>query len=383
MPNYNFIKWKLTKKRKSTILIGSLSKNNRGAIPNITKAFVHDLKMKYEFVPHFADRKFGSASLAEFNPVNVYYFLKHLFFWIGRLALYNPNIAHYPITSYWNLVKALVFLKIAKMLHAKTVGHLHGGAFDDFWKTLSKMRRRFATRELNQLDVLIVLSDGWKSWVCEIIGLEDEKVMVVNNPIEIEFEKRALSFKPAENPSIFFIGSLGKRKGVYDILTVASLLKERRIYTVISLAGPEAKRGNLREIGGIVAREQLDNVKVSKPLYGREKIEYFERNSIFLFPSYNENFPLVILEAAAAAKAIITSRVGALPEFFEHNESVIFVEPGNIDQIVNAVIELISDRNKRLRLGAGARKVFINKLSRDKIINSLDKVYQSILNRKV
>ena len=76
---------------------------------------------------------------------------------------------------------------------------------------------------------------------------------------------------------------------------------------------------------------------------------------------------------------IITTRVGALPEFFEHNKSVIFVEPGNIEQIKNAVLDLLNNPEKRIRLGKEAMKVFIEKLNREKIIKALDMVYQSVL----
>ena len=368
---------------KVKILIGSLAKGDYGPITTITNAFIDGLNNKYDMIPHYANRKFGVTSQAGFNVINVYYFFKHLLLWTGRLSYYRPDIVHYPLTSYWNLEKSIIFLKIAKLFRTHTVAHLHGGSFDKFWKTLSPLRKKLAKRELKQLDALIVLSENWKIWVCENIDLEEDKVIIVNNPIDSEFENNALSFNTLEGSNIFFIGALGKRKGVYDILKVASQLKKMKINCSILLAGPEERKGDLKKINKIVNRQSLDNVEVLKPIYNTEKIDYFKRNSIFLFPSYNENFPLVIIEAAAAGKAIITTKVGALPEFFNHNESVIFVEPGNIEQIIGAIIELLDNQKMRLLLGNGARKVFLNKLSRDKIIDSLDKVYQKIMNDRI
>lgn len=366
--------------KKPTILIGSLNKKHTGPIDTIAKAFLEGLKTKYDMIPHYADRKYGLTGQSKLNLMNFYYFLKHLFLWLYGLNRYRPDIAHYPITSYWNLEKSITFLKVARCSGAKTLGHLHGGSFDIFWANLSARRKTFAQKELNKLDALVVLSDYWKHWACDNIGLSLDKVMVVNNPIDSKFEKKALQFEPQlASPDIFFIGSLGTRKGIYDILKVASRLNKLNSGTYISIAGPAENPKVLNDIETFRQKDRLVNLKILGPLYGEDKINYFQGNGIFLFPSYNENFPLVIIEAAAAGKAIVTTQVGALPEFFEHNRSVIFVEPGNIEEITKALINLIEDKTLRINLGETARKVFMKKLSRDRIVNSLDLVYQQLL----
>ncbi len=80
---------------------------------------------------------------------------------------------------------------------------------------------------------------------------------------------------------------------------------------------------------------------------------------------------------------IIASKVGALPEFFEHEKSIIFIEPGNIPQLKSAVEDLVSDKRKRERLGKAAAEVFVEKLSRTKIINQLDDFYRRILHERL
>ncbi len=136
----------------------------------------------------------------------------------------------------------------------------------------------------------------------------------------------------------------------------------------------------MMRVNNLIDRYSLQKyIEVPGPLYGQEKVNIYKESEIFLFPSYNENFPLVIIEAAAAGLAIITTPVGALPEFFEHNKSVIFVEPGNVEQISEAIMELINDNEKRRFLGKAAREVFIKKLDRKKILESLDNIYQEVL----
>lgn len=364
---------------RTRILIGSLTKENRGAIPTITKAIIDGLGDQYEYIPHFANREHGLTATAKLNIFNMFYFLKHFVSWVFLLVRYRPSIAHYPVTSYWNLEKSMIFLMTAKLFGARPIGHLNGGSFDVFWSKLGPIRKSVGSWCLGNLDVFLVTGERWKKWSCDVVGLRPERVIVFVNPIDLKFEKRALGFGETENTDMFFVGSLGKRKGVFDILATAANLKRDGFCGHFHLAGPEDRTGDLKQINEIIHRESLDNVKLHGALYGDEKIEHFRRHGIFLFPSYNENFPLVVIEAAAAGKAIVTSRVGALPEYFEHEKSVLYIEPGNTAQIAQAVVRLQKDSDLRKRLGREARRVFENSLSSRHIYASLDSAYQFTL----
>jgi len=368
------------KTNKPVILIGSLTRENCGAIPTVTKAFIQGLKKNYHFIPHYADRRYGETKTSNFNAINIYYFIKHLALWTYKLLIYRPDIAHYPITSYWNLEKSLIFLKVAKMFGCKTIGHLHGGAFINFWTSLISIRKKWASRQLGNLDAFVVLSNGWKEKITKTVSEVRGKTFVVNNPIDYEFEK-AFSIIPNNRSGnkILSVGVMSKEKGLFDILKSLKNIRNG-LETTATLVGPE-REPNINKL----CKEMIDTyslqriVKVAGAKWGRDKIELFRESDIFLFLSYVENLPLVVIEAACAGLAIITTPVGAVPDFFEHDKSAIFVEPGDIKGIANAIIELMTDENKRRRLGEAARKVFVSRLSRDKVMKSLDGVYRTVL----
>lgn len=364
------------KRDKPTILIGSLTKEIKSAVPIITKVFISGLSDNYSFIPFYADRKIGNTRRANFNFLNIYYFIKHYFQWIYKLIIYKPDIAHYPITSYWNLEKSLLFLKIAGVFGAKKVGHLHGGSFDKFWSSISGIRKKADLKALNSLDRLIVLSKYWESFMKKEINAD---ISVVYNPIDEYFENETKNINKKNKNNILFVGSVGKRKGIYDIVECANRLKEK-INFRINIVGPEGEPNNMMRVSNLIKRHNLHKcINLRGPLYGEDKINIFNESAIFLFPSYNENFPLVIIEAACAGLAIITTPLGALPEFFEHNKSAIFVEPGNVEQISEAIMELINDDEKKRFLGKAAREVFIKKLDRKRIFESLDNIYKATL----
>ena len=366
-------------KVKPKILIGPISKYNKGPIPTINRAFINGLSNKYNFCPFYMKRKYGKIEQSNLNFVNLLYFFKHYILWIIKIIVCKPDLVHYPITSYWNLEKSLLFLSTAKFLGVKkVVGHLHGGAFDLFWGKINPLRKRTSLKMFSKLDSIIVASYHWKKFI-ENNGIK-VKVNMVNNPIDGDFEDRMSELNSGNNnKKILFVGSLGKRKGFYDIIEVCKSINYQFTITAV---GAEARKNDLFKIKNLIQEFKLSTkirIIESEKMRLEEKVDFFYNNGIFLLPSHNENFPLVIIEAACASLAIITTRVGALPEFFEHNKSVIFVEPGNIEQIKYAIVDLLNNLEKRKRLGQEARKVFIEKLNREKIIKSLDRVYQSLL----
>lgn len=364
---------------KPEVLIGSLTRSNKGAIPTITRALIDGLEHRYTFIPHYSDRKYGLTATADVNFFNLYYFVKHFFQWVSLLLQHRPDIVHYPVTSQWNLEKSSIFLLVAKFAGAKTVGHLNGGSFDLFWGRLGKTRKWIGGSFLKGLDAFVVTGERWRQWSTSTVGLEMAKVFVVTNPIDQRFEREALSFPETDDASAFFVGSLGKRKGVFDILETAAQLDAGGNPVPMFLSGPEDRSGDLVKIRAIMATRSLANVRLLPGVYGEEKLRFFREHGIFLFPSHNENLPLVVLEAAAAGRAIITTRAGALSEFFVHGESLLFVEAGNVGEIAAALGTMRADAALRRRLGSAARNAFLRGLANTRVFDALDGVYRTLL----
>jgi glycosyltransferase involved in cell wall biosynthesis len=368
------------KEFKYKILIGSLSEDESTPIHTITKSFLKSqcLKEEYQLIPFYKIRKYGKSKRARFNLLNLFYLFKHLINWCIKLFTYKPDIAHYPITSYWNLEKSLLFLKVAGFFGAKKIGHLHGGAFLDFWEEISELRRKTNLRELNNLDVLIVASNYWKKVLEEKCGIKT-KIEIIPNPIDKSFEKEALNFRKPNGNFLLYMGRIDINKGILDLIESANLLKDR-IKLKFVLAGRIEKKENLNICKNLIEKYNLESkVKIIGEVTEEEKIRLFGDASIFILPSYVENLPLVVIEAASASLPIIATPVGGLSDFFKHNQSIIFVTPGDINQIAEAIENLSKDYKKRERLGKAAREVFLKSFSRKRIMSSLSKVYKNIL----
>jgi glycosyltransferase involved in cell wall biosynthesis len=73
---------------------------------------------------------------------------------------------------------------------------------------------------------------------------------------------------------------------------------------------------------------------------------------VFALPSLNEGLPMTILEAMAASKPVIATRVGAIPRVIKDGETGLLVDPGDADGLRNALARLLSDTDLCCRLGA-------------------------------
>jgi glycosyltransferase involved in cell wall biosynthesis len=365
------------------ILIGFLSKTIKGPIPIITNVYVEELKHKYDFVPFYMERTLGKEKLSNFNISNLYYFIRHYIRWCITIIKNKPDLVHYPITSFWNMEKSLLFLTTAKILGVKhTVGHLHGGAFIEFWHNSSSVRRYFASRQFKKLEIFIVLSESWKKGIIQHVGIEEGKIRVLHNLIDKEFESHFKDFHKEytekDKMTILGLNIMDSRKGLFDLLEAAALLSAKARFEFV-IIGDEREPGIFEKANKLVHEKELSNVIIRKGVWGREKLVWYESADVLILPSYIENFPLVILEAACAGKPVIASRLGALPDFFVHNKDILFIEPGNVGQIKNCLEYLVNNPHERERLGSNIKETFQTKLTGKKIIEQLDEIYQSIL----
>ena len=72
---------------------------------------------------------------------------------------------------------------------------------------------------------------------------------------------------------------------------------------------------------------------------------------MLLFPSHGEGLPYTLLEAMAAGAAVITTRLGGMPDLLAEETNALFVAPGDAASIAEAVLRLAGDESLRRSMG--------------------------------
>jgi glycosyltransferase involved in cell wall biosynthesis len=120
----------------------------------------------------------------------------------------------------------------------------------------------------------------------------------------------------------------------------------------------------LRIIGHFPDRRHLDElangcdrIEILPPVSYREALAAISSCSLFVLPSRTEAMARVLLEAMAAGKPIVASRVGGIPHYVRHGENGLLVNAGSVDDLSARIVEVLRDRSLARRLGARGREL--------------------------
>jgi len=108
-------------------------------------------------------------------------------------------------------------------------------------------------------------------------------------------------------------------------------------------------------------------------------VDYLCAADLLLLPSEQESFGLAALEAMACEVPVIASRVGGLPEVVDDGETGFLSMVGDVDQMANHAIKLLTDKKLRREMGKRARTSAISRYSTDRIIPQYINFYEQVL----
>jgi len=234
----------------------------------------------------------------------------------------------------------------------------------------------------NQADQVISVSDASKEELREL-GI---KVGISVIPPPIDTNKTDLDARTesrGENGSqeavvIGIVARLSEEKRHLDLLEAFSRTLQAFPNTCLVIVGDGPLRGQLE------ARAQKLGMheKVSFVGFQKDVNKYLRMMDIFVLPSRTEGMPIAIMEAMAWQLPVIASRVGGIPEIVDDQATGILFDLGNIDQLTNALTQLISDPQKRKAFGeSGKRKVFTT-FHPDKFVESHYELYRALLKQR-
>lgn len=106
--------------------------------------------------------------------------------------------------------------------------------------------------------------------------------------------------------------------------------------------------------------------------------DLLRRHDIFVYPSYSDGFPSPPLEAMACGCAVVATRVGAVPEYAEHERNALLCDPMDDDALYRAVERLLTDAPLRRRLASQAAED-ARRLTWTRTAERFDELFSSIV----
>ena len=207
-----------------------------------------------------------------------------------------------------------------------------------------------------------------------------DKIEVI--PVGVDTEKfKPLNIQEYEN-TLFFLSILDKfheYKGLEYLLKALKIVKDEIKNVKLIVGGEGDLKSYYQEIANSLGLE--NNVRFVGFIPDSKIVEYYNRCSAFVLPSYSsdqEGFGIVLLEALACGKPVITTEiVGVSKDVQEFNAGVV-VKPRDVDSLANAIVEILQDEDLRRKMGENGRKVD-EKYSWHNIAGIMEKIYTELV----
>lgn len=234
------------------------------------------------------------------------------------------DVVHLHVASGASFYRKSLFVLAARLRGQPAILHVHGADFDVFYRQLSAPLRAYVRFIFGSAAKTLVLSASWQMFFQQHLpGLD---VVVLHNGVHAA---RFGAGQPVDPTQFLFLGRLGARKGVYDLLNAVALLVERRqasgLHFLLAGDGEEA------QVRAVIAEKQLQPYfTVLGWVPDHAKPDLFRRVACLVLPSYHEGLPMAVLEAMAAGKVIVSTRVGGIPDLVEPGVNGFLLTPGDV-----------------------------------------------------
>jgi glycosyltransferase involved in cell wall biosynthesis len=306
-----------------------------------------------------------------FSPLYVIFHLLKLSYMLhGEKA----EIVHLQSGSGLGFLRDSLFVVVARAWRRKIICHFHGMLREESPIFRHRLLGCYFRWIMRYVDVLILLSPRFVSDFDKIIP-GTRKCALPNFAPAFNLEcKRSKS-----DIGVLYVGRLSTKKGVYDLLKAATLLKSEPDIC-FRLAGLEETAADRSRILSELRNNNIqDRVHLFGHVQGQEKARLFACSDIFVLASYTEIFPIVILEAMAAAMPIIATPVGAVSDLVVDGVNGFIVPQGDCEMLTERILYLSHHPRMREEMGQNNLRRFNQEYGLEVNINRIGEIYRSLL----
>lgn len=247
---------------------------------------------------------------------------------------------------------------VAKLAGIPLVGTIHGKVYFH-----EKARRRWAYRIISRSATLVAVSEDLKRFIVDEVGIPASRVQVIYNgldpavvavpDVDPQQVKRELGLAPDELV-VGAVGNLYPVKGHRYLLdAIPEVLKAHPNTTFLFIG-----RGELE--ASLKAQAQALGIEPKVKFLGlRQDVpRLLAAMDVFCMPSLSEGLSIALLEAMAARKAVVVTRVGGNTEAVVQGETGWLVHACDVESLRVALCEALTDFSRLKQFGiAGSARV--------------------------
>lgn len=264
---------------------------------------------------------------------------------------------------------------------------VHNSIFYEEWPRWKKGLFALSERVLAGFtDRIITVSNHLRGEIMSREKISPEKIVTIYNGIEPEEFNRVpdrnylheIAGIPAGKKIVGTVARLAPQKGVGGFIKAAAVVASDIKDAVFLVAGDGPLRAGLEKEAaapGLTGRvffigERRDIDRIMPCL------------DLFVLASVTEGMPLAVLEAMAACRPVVATRVGGVPEIITDGVNGLLVKPGDVAGLAAAIRKLVGDREMSGALGKEGRKRVLRDFTVGNMARRTESLYRDLAFRE-
>lgn len=299
-----------------------------------------------------------------------------------------------PTILHTHTAKAGAVGRIAALLAGSArppivVHTFHGHVLRGYFNPLTTLVFRTLERLLAYgTTALVAVSPEVRDDLVRLHVAPASKFTVVRLGIELEertsdaegarFETRRQLGISAEAFVVGWVGRMTAVKRTDDVVRALRGLVDRGVDAYLCLVGDGPDRDHLEQFAhelGVVKRCLFVG-------YQDDVGRFYSAIDALVLPSANEGTPVSVIEALAAQRPAVATRVGGTPDVIRDGVDGFLVTIGDADALSDRLAELASDPERRARMGAKGRERVLGRYAVERLVDDVDRLYRELLDAR-
>ncbi|MCA9245483.1 MAG: glycosyltransferase family 4 protein [Planctomycetales bacterium] len=264
---------------------------------------------------------------------------------LNRLDAYEPSVLHLQAGHLWFNCALAVARRWPLVVTIHNPRHHVGD------RSSRRTPQCMLDYGYRRADHVIVHGDQLKAETVEQLGIATEKIHVVPH---IAMGEMPQDMPPVEEDSslVLFFGRIWEYKGLRYLIEAEPLISEAVPNLRIMIAGRGDNFEKYRRLMVHPDRFLVENEYVSET----RRYEMFSQAALVVLPYIEATQSGVVPVAYTHGKAVVATRVGALPECVDDGDTGLLVPPRDVKALADAIVQLLTDPQRRRTMGHNGRR---------------------------
>ena len=285
---------------------------------------------------------------------------------------FQPDLCYVtPNSKGGAFYKDFIVIQFLKLLNCKIIVHYHNkGVSSNQNKFIDNLLYKKFFKDIRVILLAKALYNDIDKYVSK------ESVYICPNGIPEIRSETQFNTNNTAIPHLLFLSNLLIDKGVFTLLDACKIVKEKGYDFMCYFVGGETAELNTKTFNNeLLERGLSDRIQYLGKKFGLEKEECFNNSDIFILPTYNECFPLVLLEAMQHQLPCIATREGGIPDIIEDGKTGFIINKRNPEILAEKIIILLNNKDLCKQMGENGREKYLKNFT----LNCFEQTLKNIL----